>query len=80
VSARPGIIDADTLRQRWPDVLEAVKSERRVAWMLLNTASVDSLEGGVLTVAAAVGAVAAACKHGVSANSNLSNPCGSLIL
>ena len=51
VSARPGIIDADTLRQRWPDVLEAVKSERRVAWMLLNTASVDSLEAGVLTVA-----------------------------
>ena len=50
VSARPGIIDADMLRQRWPDVLEAVKSERRVAWMLLNTASVDSLEGGVLTV------------------------------
>jgi DNA polymerase-3 subunit gamma/tau len=39
------------LRQRWPDVLDAVKSERRVAWMLLNTASVDSLEGGVLTVA-----------------------------
>jgi len=39
------------LRQRWPDVLEAVKSERRVAWMLLNAASVDSLEGGVLTVA-----------------------------
>ena len=28
-----------------------MKSERRVAWMLLNTASVDSLEGGVLTVA-----------------------------
>jgi DNA polymerase-3 subunit gamma/tau len=39
------------LRQRWPDVLDAVKSERRVAWMLLNTAAVDSLEGGVLTVA-----------------------------
>ena len=49
--ARPGVVDADTLRQRWPDVLDAVKSERRVAWMLLNTASVDSLEGGVLTVA-----------------------------
>jgi DNA polymerase-3 subunit gamma/tau len=45
------VIDADTLRQRWPDVLEAVKSERRVAWMLLAAASVDSLEGGVLTVA-----------------------------
>jgi len=50
-SARPGVIDADTLRQRWPDVLEAVKGERKVAWMLLNDASVDSLEGGVLTVA-----------------------------
>jgi DNA polymerase-3 subunit gamma/tau len=51
LSARSGVIDADTLRQRWPDVLEAVKSERRVAWMLLNDASVDSLAGGVLTVA-----------------------------
>jgi DNA polymerase-3 subunit gamma/tau len=50
-AARPGVIDTDTLRQRWPDVLEAVKSERRVAWILLNAASVDSLEGGVLTVA-----------------------------
>ena len=50
-SARPGVIDADTLRQRWPDVLAAVRSERRVAWMLLNEASVDSLEGGILTVA-----------------------------
>ena len=50
-SARPGVMDTETLRQRWPDVLEAVKRERRVAWMLLNSASVDSLEGGVLTVA-----------------------------
>ncbi len=49
--ARPGVIDTDTLRQRWPDILEAVKGERRVAWMLLSAASVDSLEGGVLTVA-----------------------------
>ena len=53
--ARPGVIDADTLRQRWPDVLEAVKSERRVASILLNDASVDSLESGVLTVAFARG-------------------------
>jgi len=44
-------MDTETLRQCWPDVLEAVKRERRVAWMLLNSASVDSLEGGVLTVA-----------------------------
>ena len=49
--ARPGVIDTDTLRQRWPDVLEAVKSERRVTSILLNDASVDSLESGVLTVA-----------------------------
>jgi DNA polymerase-3 subunit gamma/tau len=44
-------MDTEALRQHWPDVLEAVKRERRVAWMLLNSASVDSLEGGVLTVA-----------------------------
>jgi DNA polymerase-3 subunit gamma/tau len=49
--ARAGVMDTETLRQRWPDVLEAVKRERRVAWMLLNSASVDSLDGGVLTVA-----------------------------
>ena len=49
--APPGVIDIETLRQRWPEILEAVKQERRVAWMLLNAASVDSLEGGVLTVA-----------------------------
>jgi DNA polymerase III subunit gamma/tau len=49
--ARSGVMDTETLRQRWPDVLEAVKGERRVAWMLLNSASVDSLEGGVLTIA-----------------------------
>jgi DNA polymerase-3 subunit gamma/tau len=45
------VIDTETLRQHWPDVLEAVKREGRVAWILLNAASVDSLEGGVLTVA-----------------------------
>jgi DNA polymerase-3 subunit gamma/tau len=44
-------MDTETLRQHWPEVLEAVKRERRVAWILLNAASVDSLEGGVLTVA-----------------------------
>jgi len=49
--ARPGVMDTEALRQRWPDVLEAVKKERRVAWILLNSASVDSLEGGVLTIA-----------------------------
>jgi DNA polymerase III subunit gamma/tau len=49
--ARSGVMDTETLRQHWPDVLEAVKRERRVAWILLNSASVDALEGGVLTLA-----------------------------
>jgi DNA polymerase III subunit gamma/tau len=48
---RGGAIDADALRQRWPEVLDAVKGQRRIAWMLLGPATVESLEGGVLTVA-----------------------------
>jgi DNA polymerase III subunit gamma/tau len=48
---RGGAIDLATLRERWPDVLDAVRQERRVAWMLLNSASIESLEGGLLTVA-----------------------------
>jgi DNA polymerase-3 subunit gamma/tau len=46
-----GPVDAEVLRQRWPGILEAVREERKVAWMLLNTASVQELEGGVLTIA-----------------------------
>ena len=41
---------ADSLRKNWDAVLEAVKQERRVAWMLLNNASVLSLEDGILTL------------------------------
>jgi DNA polymerase III subunit gamma/tau len=48
---RAGAIDADVLRQRWPDVLSAVKGQRRIAWILLSPAAVESLEDGVLTVA-----------------------------
>jgi len=44
-------VDADTLRQRWPEILDEVRSKRKVAWMLLNTASVQELESGVLTIA-----------------------------
>jgi len=40
----------DSLRQSWPAVLDAVKRESRVAWMLLSNASVLSLEDGVLTL------------------------------
>jgi DNA polymerase-3 subunit gamma/tau len=56
-AARPGPgrdagpVGADTLRQRWPEILDAVRSERKVAWMLLNTASVQELENGALTIA-----------------------------
>jgi DNA polymerase-3 subunit gamma/tau len=41
---------ADALRAQWPQVLDAVKRERRVAWMILSNASVHSLEDGVLTL------------------------------
>ncbi len=42
--------DAQSLRGDWEAVLDAVKRVRRVAWMLLRTASVQSLADGVLTV------------------------------
>jgi DNA polymerase III subunit gamma/tau len=45
-----GSPDASLLRDRWPDVLEAVRGERKVAWMLLTNATVESLADGVLTV------------------------------
>jgi DNA polymerase III subunit gamma/tau len=41
---------AEMLRARWPEVLDAVKRERRVAWMILTNAVVDSLEDGLLTL------------------------------
>ncbi|MGH3398529.1 MAG: DNA polymerase III subunit gamma and tau, partial [Streptosporangiaceae bacterium] len=45
-----GLTDAAQLRDRWPDVLEAVRRERKVAWILLTNATVESLTEGVLTV------------------------------
>ena len=42
--------EIDNVRQRWPEILEAVKGQRRVAWMLLSNATVHSVEGGALTV------------------------------
>jgi DNA polymerase-3 subunit gamma/tau len=46
-----GPVDAETLRQRWPGILDAVRSKSKVAWILLNTATVQELEAGVLTIA-----------------------------
>jgi DNA polymerase-3 subunit gamma/tau len=38
------------LRKNWDAVLESVKRERRVAWILLSDTSVVSVEGAVLTL------------------------------
>jgi hypothetical protein len=38
------------LRERWPVILDAVKHQKRVAWLLLSNASVDTLQDGVLTL------------------------------
>ncbi|HUD35452.1 MAG TPA: DNA polymerase III subunit gamma and tau [Streptosporangiaceae bacterium] len=43
--------DAALVRERWEDILNAVRDVRRVAWMLLSNASVDSVEGNVLNLA-----------------------------
>ncbi len=45
-----GAADADLLRSRWPEVLEAVRRDRKVAWILLTNATVASLDDGVLTI------------------------------
>jgi DNA polymerase-3 subunit gamma/tau len=45
-----GPATAASLRQNWDAILEAVKQERKVAWMLLSHASVLSLEDRVLTL------------------------------
>ena len=52
--ARPrpgGRPDTDTFRQRWPEILDTVRDERKVAWILLRNTSAESVEGTVLTVA-----------------------------
>jgi DNA polymerase III subunit gamma/tau len=46
----PAASAADTLRQSWDVILEAVMRERKVAWLLLRNASVLSVEDGVLTL------------------------------
>jgi DNA polymerase III subunit gamma/tau len=43
--------DASVLRSRWPDVLESIRDVRKVAWILLGNASLESVEGNVLTLA-----------------------------
>ena len=45
-----GLPAADALGKNWDVVVEAVRQESRVAWMLLHNASVVSLEDGILTL------------------------------
>jgi DNA polymerase-3 subunit gamma/tau len=46
-----GVLDTSTVRQRWSDVLDSIREVRKVAWILLNNATVESVEGNVLTLA-----------------------------
>ena len=60
-SAGTGEVPADThaMRVRWPDVLARVQSHgKRVAWMQLSNASVESFADGVLTLAFAQAGIA----------------------
>jgi DNA polymerase-3 subunit gamma/tau len=41
---------AEAVSRNWQAILDAIKRERRVAWMLLSNASVFSLEDNVLTL------------------------------
>jgi DNA polymerase III subunit gamma/tau len=42
--------DADLVRERWPEVLDAMRHRSRVAWMQLSSATVDTLQDGILTL------------------------------
>jgi DNA polymerase-3 subunit gamma/tau len=48
--AASGGASAETVSRNWQAILDAIKRERRVAWMLLSNASVHSLEGNILTL------------------------------
>ena len=42
--------DADLVRERWPEILDAMRHRSRVAWMQLSGATVDALQDGILTL------------------------------
>jgi DNA polymerase III subunit gamma/tau len=42
--------DADLVRERWPEILDAMRHRSRVAWMQLSGATVDTLQDGILTL------------------------------
>ena len=42
--------DAGAIRERWPEILDAVGRRSRVAWVQLNSATAESMQDGVLTL------------------------------
>ncbi|MCD0450690.1 DNA polymerase III subunit gamma and tau [Actinocorallia sp. API 0066] len=51
-SAPTGGVDVQVVRQRWPQILEAVQRRSRVAWMsIMEGVAPASVEGTVLTIA-----------------------------
>ena len=48
--AGSGTPDADRVRERWPEILDAVRHRSRVAWVQLSNATVDTLQDGILTL------------------------------
>jgi DNA polymerase-3 subunit gamma/tau len=48
--AAAGLSPADSLRKNWDAVLDAIKRERRFAWMVLSHATVLSVQDGILTL------------------------------
>jgi DNA polymerase III subunit gamma/tau len=62
--APAGTLDAATLRARWPEVLAAVQQAKRVAWIQLSNASVESYADGVLTLAFAKAGMAMGFTNG----------------
>jgi len=57
-SVLPGSLDTAALKARWPEVLAAVQRAKRVAWMQLSNATVESYADGVLTLAFAQAGIA----------------------
>jgi len=48
--AGTGTSGADQIRARWPEILDAMRHRSRVAWMQLSSATVDTLQDGILTL------------------------------
>jgi DNA polymerase III subunit gamma/tau len=42
--------NVDSIRERWPEILDAVRHRSKVAWLQLSGAAVDTLQDGILTL------------------------------